>query len=544
MQKGPGVDNSSARAATIVGAAFDTWGSSSFVQVRLSLLGKTVFLLSFGFFVLMNALLLAGGGLRVLPLLANQANLMHLLSSSSMAVLWLATRLRPWSLRTLGVFDCCSALLPGIGLAAMAAQPDEKQLMAGLFALAVTLMARAVLIPSTAGRTLLLSSLAALPLLLVSLVFHEPAVLPGFPPLIAKAVVSVNALLWLILTVALSTVTSRTIYGLRQQVKAAAEIGAYTLEDKIGSGGMGEVWRARHRMLIRPAAVKLVRSDELGSLAGRDPDLRRRRFEREARATAGLKSPHTVQLYDFGVTNDGTFYYVMELLDGLDLDTLIDCFGPVPAERAIHLLAQVCASLDDAHQNGLVHRDIKPANIVVSRIGTAWDFVKVLDFGLVKLGGERQSDDLRLSAENQVSGTPGFIAPEVVLGGETDHRVDLYALGCVAYWLLTGKLVFEGPGAIKVMSDHIHTPPPVPSSRCTSPIPAELDALILECLAKDPAQRPASARQLQARLQAIPLATAWTPERAEHWWSTHAPSKMSQRPVADLVLSREASSQR
>ncbi|HKO94024.1 MAG TPA: serine/threonine-protein kinase [Polyangiaceae bacterium] len=540
MPEGPGVDNSSARAATIIGAGFDTWGGPSFLQLRLSLLGKTVFLLSFGFFLVMNTLLLAGGGLRVLPMLVNQANVMHFVSSSSMAVLWVATRRLSWSLRMLGLFDCLSALLPGIGLAAMAAQPDDKQLMAGLFALAVTLMARAVLIPSTARRTLLLSSLAAVPLLVVSAVFHQPALMPGFPPLIANVVVSVNALLWQILTVALSTVTSHTIYGLRQQVKEASEIGAYTLEEKIGSGGMGEVWRARHRMLIRPAAVKLIRAEELGSLAGRDPELRRRRFEREARATAGLESPHTVQLYDFGVTNDGTFYYVMELLDGLDLDTLVERFGPVPAERAIHILAQVCASLDDAHRNGLVHRDIKPANIVVSRIGSAWDFVKVLDFGLVKLGGERQSEELRLSTENQVSGTPGFIAPEVVLGGETDHRVDVYSLGCVAYWLVTGQLVFEGPGAIKVMSDHIHTPPPLPSSRCTSPIPAELDQLILDCLAKDPAQRPRSARELQARLHAIPVKTPWTPERAEHWWSTQAPDRTSRRPVADLVLSQEA----
>src|SRR5262249_32156426 len=152
-----------------------------------------------------------------------------------------------------------------------------------------------------------------------------------------------------------------------------------------GSGGMGEVWRARHRMLIRPAAVKLIRPQGLGSAPGHDPDVLLRRFEREARATAGLRSPNTVQLYDFGVTDGGTWYYVMELLDGMDLETLVARFGPVPAERAIHLLAQVCASLEDAHENGLVHRDIKPANLIVSRVGAVWDFVKVLDFGLVKL---------------------------------------------------------------------------------------------------------------------------------------------------------------
>jgi serine/threonine-protein kinase len=294
-------------------------------------------------------------------------------------------------------------------------------------------------------------------------------------------------------------------------------------------------------MLIRPAAVKLVSPQELGSAPNRDPELRRRRFEREARATAGLKSPHTVQLYDFGVTDDGTFYYVMELLDGLNLDALVDGFGPVPAERAVHLLRQVCASLDDAHNNGLVHRDIKPANIIVSRIGSAWDFVKVLDFGLVKLEGGQQSDaSLRLTDEQNVSGTPGFIAPEVVLGKPSDHRVDIYSLGCVAYWLVTGKLVFEGPGAVKVMSDHIHTEPEPPSSRSKQPIPPELDRLILDCLEKDPDKRPATAAALQARLQAIPMATTWTPERAEKWWGSHLPGRASTRPVADIVLSQEA----
>jgi len=533
--------SSSSHDAKFIGAGFDTWGGSPFVQARLALLGKTVFLLAFGFFAVMNGLLLAGGGLRILPALVTQANIMHFLAASVMGAVWAIARFRPWSLRTLGLLDGCSLLLAGVALALMAAQPDEKQLMAGLFALAVTMMTRAVLIPSTAMRTFCLSWLASAPLLAVSVLFHQPAALPGLAPALLKALTTVNALLWSIITVTLSTVMSHTIYGLRQQVKEAAEIGQYTLEEKIGSGGMGEVWRARHRMLIRPAAVKLVTSRALGSSEARDPELRLRRFEREARATAGLTSAHTVQLYDFGVTDDGTLYYVMELLDGMDLETLVERFGPVPAERAIHLLSQVCASLEDAHDNGLVHRDIKPANIVVSRIGAAWDFVKVLDFGLVKLGGAQDNvESLRLSADNHVSGTPGFIAPEVVLGVPTDHRVDIYAVGCVAYWLVTGKLVFEGPGAIKVMSDHVHSLPPPPSLRAASPIPPGFEALILECLEKDPDKRPASARALQSRLQGIALEASWTRERAEDWWSLHAPQASAKRSVADVVLSQEA----
>jgi serine/threonine-protein kinase len=524
-----------------IGAGLDTFTGSPFVQARLSLLGKTVFLLAFGFFTVINGLLLLGGGLAIAPMLLNQANIWHFLAASVMAVLWLVSRLRPWSLEALGRLDAGSLLLAGIGLALMAAQPDEKQLMSGLFALTVTMMARAVLIPSTATRTFVLSWLAAAPLLVVSLVFHEPATMPGFSYVFLKALVSVSALLWLIIAVTLSTVTSRTIYGLRQQVKDAAEIGQYVLEEKIGAGGMGEVWRARHRMLIRPAAVKLVTARALGSKPDRDPELRLRRFEREARATAGLKSPHTVQLYDFGVTDDGTLYYVMELLDGLNLDALVVDFGPLPAERAVHLLRQVCLSLEDAHQNGLVHRDIKPANIVVSRVGADADFVKVLDFGLVKLESPRQSEQsLRLTEDNNVSGTPGFIAPESVLGTGADHRVDIYALGCVAYWLVTGKLVFEGPGAVKVMFDHVNTAPPPPSSRTERPIPAELEALILDCLAKNPDARPASAATVEQCLRELAISKPWTRERAEQWWSAHAPTKSSLRPIAEVVLSQEA----
>jgi len=525
---------------TFIAAGFDTWAGSPFVQARLALLGKTVFLLAFGFFSVMNVIFVAGGGFGILRSLVTQANVMHFLAACVMGALWLVASLRPWSLRTLGVLDTVSLLLAGVGLAGMAAQPDPSQLMAGLFALTVTMMARAVLIPSTALRTFCLSWLSAAPLLAVSIVYH-PAVLPGFSSGFLTLLGFVNALLWMIISTTLSTVTSRTIYGLRQQVKEASEIGQYTLEEKIGSGGMGEVWRARHRLLIRPAAVKLVTARELGSGPERDPDLRLRRFEREARATAGLKSPHTVQLYDFGITDDGTLYYVMELLDGMDLDTLVERFGPMPPERAVHLLLQVCNSLDDAHQNGLVHRDIKPANIVVSRLGAAWDFVKVLDFGLVKLSSEKQSDEsLKLTAENKVSGTPGFIAPESVTGVPSDHRVDLYSLGCVAYWLLTGKLVFEGPGTLKVLFDHVHTPAPKPSLRSPSPVPEALEALILQCLEKEPDQRPASAAELHARLQALELDSAWTRERAEAWWSDHAPAKASARPVADVVLSHEA----
>ena len=268
-----------------------------------------------------------------------------------------------------------------------------------------------------------------------------------------------------------------------------------------------------------------------------------RRFEREAHTIAALRSPHTVALYDFGQADDGTLYYVMEKLVGMDLESLVEQFGPVPAERAIHILKQACHSLDEAHRNGLTHRDIKPANIFVSRDGTELDFVKVLDFGLVRLRQDRPSpEQVKLTAEGVTSGTPAYMAPEIVIGDDSyDHRVDLYAIGCVGYWLVTGKLVFEGDTAMKVMLGHLNTPPPRPQSRTELAIPAELEQIILDCLEKDPARRPASAAELARRLSGVSVSEAWTAARAERWWATHTPEHSRARPVADALLSREGS---
>jgi serine/threonine-protein kinase len=247
-----------------------------------------------------------------------------------------------------------------------------------------------------------------------------------------------------------------------------------------------------------------------------------------------------VQLYDFGATDDGRLYYVMELLDGLDLDTLVRQYGSQQPERVVHILRQVCSSLQDAHANGLVHRDIKPANVVVSRAGATFDFAKVLDFGLVKLDSARKAEDIKLSTDGSTSGTPAFMAPEVILGvADTDHRVDLYALGCVAYWLLTGKLVFEGKSVVETMFHHAHTPAPRPSTRTELVIPAALEDLIMECLEKDPARRPAGAELVSTRLDDVPLESPWTTERAERWWGMHRPLPVDARRVAEVLLSQE-----
>jgi eukaryotic-like serine/threonine-protein kinase len=282
------------------------------------------------------------------------------------------------------------------------------------------------------------------------------------------------------------------------------------------------VWRAKHRLLARPAAIKLVRRDALGSNQ-RTRDVVIHRFEREAQETASLRSTHTVEVYDFGVTEQGDFYYVMELLEGLSLEQLVARHGPVEPARLVYLLQQVCHSLGEARARGLLHRDIKPANIFACRLGPDDDFVKVLDFGLVKhFDGATTMPTL----EAMATGTPAYMAPELALGrGEVDGRADLYSLGCVAHYLLTGRHVFRRKNAIESVLAHLNNEPPRPSALSEFDIPPALDALILECLAKDPAARPSSATELRHRLAQTVSSSPWTPDAAHTWWQLHRATK-------------------
>jgi eukaryotic-like serine/threonine-protein kinase len=327
-----------------------------------------------------------------------------------------------------------------------------------------------------------------------------------------------------LIIIIMAYVGSRIVYRLGAAVREAREMGSYRLIQRLGAGGMGEVWRAQHRMLARPAAIKLIRPEVLGA---RDPGTRElllRRFEREAQATALMCSPHTLALYDFGMADDGTFYYVSELLEGFDLDQLLRQFGPVPAERAVHFLRQMCASLAEAHEAGLIHRDIKPANVYACRYGREVDFIKVLDFGLVKRR-PTEAGAGELTVEEGPSGTPAFMSPEQVLGeGRVDARSDLYAVGGVAYWLLTGSLVFRGASPMETMVMQVHRAPEPPSHRTELAIPPELESIVLDCLAKDPGDRPQTADQLAEQLAAVPLAPKWTDSRAREWWDRHRPA--------------------
>ncbi|HEU0106343.1 MAG TPA: serine/threonine-protein kinase [Vicinamibacteria bacterium] len=375
-----------------------------------------------------------------------------------------------------------------------------------------------LVVPARPAKTILASLAAASTWPLA----YAIGVRMGNPPAAVTTVVlnSLENYLAAILALLASLVLGR----LGAAVQKAREMGSYELVERIDSGGMGEVWRARHRMLARPAAIKLIRPDRLGVAGGRAAENLVLRFEREAQATAALHSPHTVDLYDFGVTREGTFYYVMEILDGLDLESLVRRFGPVPAERAAHLLVHACDSLDDAHFAGLVHRDIKPANLYACRRGREHDFLKVLDFGLVKSSWADATSDPALSRESAIAGTPAYLAPELILGERAiDGRVDIYGLGCVAYWLVSGQRVFEGATSMELVLHHVQTPPVPPSRRAGIAVPSELEDLILTCLEKDPARRPTSARELARLLEATGLPGRWTPERAREWWDAHVP---------------------
>ena len=430
----------------------------------------------------------------------------------------LSQRVPPSTLMSVGlVFEVVSSY--GI---AFAEYLDPQRLndhgWMGLSWVAVWTLLYTVVIPTRPRRALVatLVSVSAVPVVIGFMVATHRTTFSPDP---------IQFFFWIIfpylLTTTMAYVGARVVYALGTEVTEARELGSYRLVERLGAGGMGEVWRAQHRLLARPAAIKLIRGAGAGNIGASDEAVRR--FEQEAQVTARLSSPHTVQLFDFGVSGDGRFYYVMELLNGLDLETLVRRHGPLPAERVTYLLRQVCHSLAEAASYGLVHRDIKPANLFVCRYGGDCDFVKVLDFGIAKEADHlMETGAIGLTREHGLRGTPAYIAPEQALGGSgIDGRADIYAVGCVAYFLLTGQLVFTGDTPMAVVVHHAHTLPIPPSERSELPIPPALDRLVLSCLAKNPAERPQSARDLSQRLAAIDGGSPWTDDRAREWWDAH-----------------------
>ena len=458
--------------------------------------------------------------------LVHPSFLLHLLAVVTLLSVWVACRTGGRSRRFIHTAEETGVLGSSVAYQLMGwyVPLDSRPDLVVLLAMSYCLMARAAYVPSSARRTLLLSVIVGVPLVVGTHLAYRGA---KDAPLIVTSLA-----VWWSLTTVLTTATSSVIYGLRREVREARRLGQYTLEEKLGEGGMGVVYRARHAMLRRPTAVKLLPTEKSSeqSIA---------RFEREVQLTAGLSHPNTVTVYDYGRTPEGVFYYAMELLDGAALDVLVELDGAQPSERALHVLDGVAGALVEAHEIGLIHRDVKPANIILCKQGGVFDVPKVVDFGLVK---DLAGDGVAVTATAALTGTPLYMAPEAIASpSAVDARSDLYALGAVGYFAVTGTHVFPGQSPVVVCGHHLHTKPEAPSARLGRPVPPDLEALILDCLEKDAGRRPQTAAELQERIRACRAYGAWDRERARRWWQENGDKlrRRTERTIADQpTLSR------
>ena len=473
------------------------------LQRRLSLYGVVLILQSIAYW-LIYALIWG-------PTVGFATSLGHLVSpdvillTAIYSVFWIVARGGPRSVRVLLVTDVAGSL--GIGIDNVFLMLGDLGTISGVFENLIgficILLLRSLIVPSTVKRTLLCGVLMCAPTIVgvawgASRFEHQAlsaVTMVGF---------SVN---WSMLSVVFSCVASGVLYGLRREVRDARRLGQYTLMEKLGEGGMGVVYRASHAMLRRPTAIKLLAESGGASLA---------RFEQEVQLLARLNHPNTVTIHDYGRTSDGSFYYAMELLDGMDLERLVATDGPQPPARVIHILKQTVRGLAEAHDVGLVHRDIKPANIFLCKRWGDPDFVKVLDFGLAK---DNAASRAAVTGETTVLGTPLYISPEALAGANhADARSDIYSLGAVAYYMLAGRPVFEGPSALEVFAQHLRTSPVPPAVRLGKPLQADLEAIVLRCLAKSPAERYQTAGEMWDALVACSGADEWTSAQARAWW--------------------------
>ncbi|RLB51593.1 MAG: serine/threonine protein kinase [Deltaproteobacteria bacterium] len=450
---------------------------------------------------------------------------LHALAWIFLLGIWAANRSGTRSYRFINAVEgiglegaCISYIVMGTYIP-LIARPE----MVMLSAITAVLVGRAAYVPGTARRTFVLSVAVGVPFVWTTYLAYsdiDPDLLASVGAAITPEQMALgatlNAAAWWTLNSALATGITQIIYGLRREVRDVKKLGQYVLEEKLGEGGMGVVYKAHHGMLRRPTAIKLLKSGVSNQTAVE-------RFAREVRLTARLTHTNTVTIYDYGRTPDGLFYYAMELLDGATLDEVVAVGGPQPPGRAVKVLTEVASALTEAHGIGLIHRDIKPANIILAFKGGVPDVAKVVDFGLVK--DIARDEGAGLTHDNTITGTPHYMAPEAITTpDQVDGRSDVYALGAVGYFLLTGTHVFSGDTLIEVCGHHLHTEPEAPSERLGAPIPSDLEALLLDCLAKDPGHRPESAADLVTRLEGLSSAGTWSHEDASSWWQSFGPA--------------------
>jgi hypothetical protein len=459
--------------------------------------------------------------------LASTSMVAHYGALSVSAIWWLACRGRVLEGRTIHIIELLGLAGSSTLYAVMATGIPQafRPEMTILLAFGMFLLAHAVHVPSTWQWTAVLGIALAGPLLIGSWAILNPmdprlvAASASSPGSVQRSAASIMAIgmasvgTWWLVIVCTACAASAVIYGLRHEVRAARRLGQYNIEGKLGEGGMGVVYRASHAMLRRPTAVKLLAPEKAGleTIA---------RFEREVQLTARLTHPNTITIFDYGRTPEGIFYYAMELLEGANLEDVVAVGGALPAGRVIHVASQIAGALVEAHAAGLIHRDIKPANVILCERGGVPDVVKVVDFGLVR---EVDAGNTALSRAGTVSGTPLYLAPEAMRAPDRiDARADMYALGCVMYYLLAGDHVFRGRTTMEVCAHHLHTEPTPLGERAPSAPPADLAAIVMSCLTKDPAERLQSAAELLTRLRGCADASAWSTEQARAWWTENA----------------------
>jgi serine/threonine-protein kinase len=492
------------------GGVTESEETRAFLQKRLSMFGLCVFVLEGGSWAVLAATALfpfVRGPNPHPP--ASLSSFLHLLGALLGGLLWLVTRRGRRAGELLHKLDVAVSLGLVMGWVSIGAVIPEPQ-VSGLIALLAFLtgtLARAIVVPSTAKRTLWLGIAGGTVLVAIAM----SRSMAGQVPLVSGVALAC----WTASSIALGAIASHTIYGLRKEAQQARVLGQYTLDTKIGEGGMGVVWRASHALLRRPTAVKLVAPHRAG-------DQVIRRFEREVQLTARLTHPSTVAIYDYGRTRDGTFYYAMEYLDGTDLERLVAEHGPQSPGRVVHVLTQILGALAEAHDLGLVHRDVKPANILLSPRRGEHEVAKIVDYGLAK-SIELDAEHSAVSAANSLTGTPLYMSPEAIQSPDSvDGRSDLYALGAVAWFLLVGRPPFDGASVIEICAKHLHEAALRPSLALGRPIPADLEDMVLSCLAKKPEARPQDARTLRSRLEASSSKLHWTAEDAADFWRLRA----------------------